>query len=172
MSRVAEDFLSAVATAFDAASPGVVERRIGVVRVWLTPSQRDPAWWTTIFSSDPAVLATGGLYLHWVGPMYVLLAMGAALYFASQGAGRVLWPVLSASARLLVILLGGSLLSLLGAPLWAVCAPRGAAMRPWNGAVSNLSRSFGRNGRCGRQLLPGVCRDPVSIGRPSPWTSH
>lgn len=81
-----------------------------------------PAWWTTIFSSDPAVLATGGLYLHWVGPMYVLLAMGAALYFASQGAGRVLWPVLSASARLLVILLGGSLLSLLGAPLWAVCA--------------------------------------------------
>jgi Na+-driven multidrug efflux pump len=81
-----------------------------------------PAWWTTIFSSDAAVLATGGLYLHWVGPMYVLLAMGAALFFASQGAGRVLWPVLSASARLLVILVGGSLLTLLGAPLWAVCA--------------------------------------------------
>ena len=81
-----------------------------------------PAWWTTIFSSDAAVLATGALYLHWVGPVYVLLAMGAALYFASQGAGRVLWPVLSASARLVVILLGGSLLTSLGAPLWAVCA--------------------------------------------------
>ena len=88
-----------------------------------------PAWWTTIFSSDAAVLATGALYLHWVGPVYVLLAMGAALYFASQGAGRVLWPVLSASARLVVILLYGVEITAIFARLQAA-AERQPAIAP------------------------------------------
>jgi hypothetical protein len=48
--------------------------------------------------------------------------MGTTLYFASQGAGKVIWPVLAASARLLAILGGGTLLTALGAPLWAICA--------------------------------------------------
>ena len=40
---------------------------------------------------------TGALYLHWVGPVYIVLAMGTALYFSSQGAGRVLGPVIAAT---------------------------------------------------------------------------
>ena len=81
-----------------------------------------PTLWIGLFSDDPAVLATGSLYLHWVGPVYCLLAMGTTLYFASQGAGKVIWPVLAASARLLAIFGGGTLLTALGAPLWAICA--------------------------------------------------
>ena len=80
-----------------------------------------PSLWVGIFSSDPAVLAAGAVYLHWVGPVYPMLALGSTLYFASQGAGRVLWPVLAASARLLLILGGGAALAALGAPFWAVC---------------------------------------------------
>jgi membrane protein CcdC involved in cytochrome C biogenesis len=42
-----------------------------------------------------------------VAPFYPLLAAGIALYFASQGAGRVLWPVLAGTVRLGLVLAGG-----------------------------------------------------------------
>ena len=42
------------------------------------------------------------LYLRTVAPFYPFLAAGIALYFASQGAGQVAWPVLSGTARLVL----------------------------------------------------------------------
>ena len=36
-----------------------------------------------------------------------ILAVGIALYFASQGAGSVLWPFLAGSARLAIVLAAG-----------------------------------------------------------------
>jgi putative MATE family efflux protein len=48
-----------------------------------------PAAWVGLFSSDAAVLDAGARYLRTVAPFYALLAAGIALYFASQGAGRV-----------------------------------------------------------------------------------
>ncbi len=81
-----------------------------------------PVWWVGLFSQDAVVLDTGSVYLRWVAPVYPVLAAGASLFFASQGAGRVIWPVLGASARLLVILVGGLALAAIGAPLWALCA--------------------------------------------------
>jgi Na+-driven multidrug efflux pump len=68
-----------------------------------------PHWWTGMFSSDPAVLASGYAYLQIAGPCYGFLGFGMAAYFASQGAGRVLGPVLASSARLLIAALGGYL---------------------------------------------------------------
>jgi putative MATE family efflux protein len=68
-----------------------------------------PLAWVGLFSEDTAVLESGSLYLRSVAPFYPLLATGIALYFASQGAGRVLWPVLAGTARLVLVLAGGML---------------------------------------------------------------
>jgi len=53
------------------------------------------------------VLQAGRAYLRTVGPFYAFFALGVALYFASQGAGRVAWPVLAGVARLAVAVGGG-----------------------------------------------------------------
>jgi putative MATE family efflux protein len=66
-----------------------------------------PLAWVGIFSSDAAVLQHGSSYLRTVAPFYPLLAAGIALYFASQGAGRVLRPILAGTVRLAIVIAGG-----------------------------------------------------------------
>jgi len=61
-----------------------------------------PHAWLTLFDSDPAMLAAGSQYLRAVGPFYGLFGLGMALYFASQGAGALKWPLLANFARLLI----------------------------------------------------------------------
>ncbi len=68
-----------------------------------------PLAWVGLFSTDPAVLQSGADYLRTVAPFYPMLAAGIALYFASQGAGQVLWPVLAGTARLVLVIAGGML---------------------------------------------------------------
>jgi putative MATE family efflux protein len=76
-----------------------------------------PAAWLTLFGNDPKMIETGTLYLHIVGPAYGFFGGGLALYFASQGAGRMFWPMMVAILRvvvaggggwLVVTMLGGS----------------------------------------------------------------
>jgi putative MATE family efflux protein len=85
-----------------------------------------PLAWVGLFSDDAAVLEAGSRYLRGVAPFYPLLAAGIALYFASQGAGRVLWPVLAGTARLALVLAGGMLAASLQG-LFAVIAAAMAA---------------------------------------------
>src|SRR5688572_32867871 len=66
-----------------------------------------PLAWVGLFSADPAVLESGSRYLRTVAPFYPFLAAGIALYFASQGAGRVLRPVLAGTVRLVLVIAGG-----------------------------------------------------------------
>lgn len=66
-----------------------------------------PALWMNRFSSDPAVLEFGTAYLRIVGASYSLFGLGLALFFASQGAGRMFWPLTGSVARLAVVALGG-----------------------------------------------------------------
>ena len=66
-----------------------------------------PLAWVGLFSADPGVLESGSRYLRTVAPVYPLLAAGIALYFASQGAGRVLRPALAGTVRLAVVIAGG-----------------------------------------------------------------
>jgi putative MATE family efflux protein len=66
-----------------------------------------PGLWMGLFTSDPAVLAAGALYLRIVGPCYAFFGLGLALYFASQGAGRLMWPLLAGVLRLGVAAGGG-----------------------------------------------------------------
>src|ERR1700722_4129832 len=68
-----------------------------------------PYAWLSLFDKDPAMLDAGTRYLRMVGPAYGLFGLGMALYFASQGAGRLLWPFLANMARLLIAALGGYL---------------------------------------------------------------
>jgi Na+-driven multidrug efflux pump len=66
-----------------------------------------PRPWLLLFGNDPAMLEAGTQYLRAVGPFYGFFGVGLVLYFASQGAGRLLWPVLGNLARLAVAALGG-----------------------------------------------------------------
>ena len=54
--------------------------------------------------------------------------MGTCLYFASQGAAKMLGPVLSGTVRLVLVSLGGWWLATSGAPAWTLFALVGAAM--------------------------------------------
>ncbi len=87
-----------------AAMAGAVTGGIGLVAAVF------PHAWLGLFSHDPDVLSAGTTYLHIVGPAYGFIGLGLALYFASQGAGRVLWPLLAGFARLLTAALGGWLM--------------------------------------------------------------
>jgi putative MATE family efflux protein len=66
-----------------------------------------PHAWLSLFDTDPAMLDAGSRYLRAVGPFYGLFGLGMALYFASQGAGRLLWPLLANLARLMIAAGGG-----------------------------------------------------------------
>jgi putative MATE family efflux protein len=66
-----------------------------------------PHAWLALFSPDPRVIETGSAYLRIVGPTYGFFGLGLALYFASQGAARLLWPLVSGSLRV-IIAIGGS----------------------------------------------------------------
>jgi len=50
-------------------------------------------------------------YMAYVGPAFGFLGVGLALYFASQGAGRVGWPVIATLLRFLVAV-GGAAVAL------------------------------------------------------------
>ncbi|MGH7373926.1 MAG: MATE family efflux transporter [Candidatus Rokuibacteriota bacterium] len=79
----------------------------GVTGVIGTLAALFPHLWLRLFTSDAEVLATGARYLGIVGPFYGFFGAGLALYFASQGAGRLLWPLLAGFARLLIAAGGG-----------------------------------------------------------------
>lgn len=66
-----------------------------------------PHSWLTLFSDDPSILAAGTSYLQNVAPFYGAIGVGMALYFAGQGAKRVLWPVLAGTARMLIAAFAG-----------------------------------------------------------------
>lgn len=87
-----------------------------------------PDAWTRLFTADPAVVLAARQYLTAAGPGFAFFGAGLCLYFASQGAGHILGPVLAATARLVVVAIGGWLLTVNGAPAWTLFALAGAAM--------------------------------------------
>lgn len=75
-----------------------------VVALW-------PGLWAGMFSRDAAVLAHAHSFLQIAGPAFGFFGLGLTLYFASQGAGRMLGPVLAGTARLGVVFGVGSWLT-------------------------------------------------------------
>ena len=70
-----------------------------------------PDLWVSIFTDDAAVRAASRQYLSTAAPMYAFLGLATAMYFSSQGAAKVLGPVLAQTARLIFITIGGWWLS-------------------------------------------------------------
>ena len=87
-----------------------------------------PIAWLSLFDTDPAMLAAGAQYLRTVGPVYGFFGLGLVLYFASQGAGRLMWPVIGNIARLAVAVAGGWLALRWDGGLGAVFAAQAAAL--------------------------------------------
>jgi putative MATE family efflux protein len=87
-----------------------------------------PAAWLSLFDRDPAMLAAGTAYLRAVGPFYGFFGLGLALYFASQGAGRLLWPLVAGLVRLVLAVGGGWLILRLTGELSGVFLALGVAL--------------------------------------------
>jgi len=87
-----------------------------------------PAGWLSLFASDPAVIEAGTAYFRIVGPFYGFFGLGMALYFASQGAGTLRWPLIAGLLRMFVALAGGWLLLRMTGSLTAVFAAQSAAL--------------------------------------------
>jgi len=87
-----------------------------------------PQIWIGLFTRVPAVSGHAEAYFQWVAPFFGLFAFGLCLYFASQGAGRLLAPVLAGTLRLLIVAAGGYLMLLHGASVQQLFALIGVAM--------------------------------------------
>jgi putative MATE family efflux protein len=75
-----------------------------------------PDIWVNLFTGDPSVRAAGRQYLSTAAPMYAFIGLAMSMYFSSQGAAKVLGPVLAQTARLVFIAVGGAWLVANNAP--------------------------------------------------------
>jgi putative MATE family efflux protein len=105
-----------------AAISGVITGLIGAA------AAIEPHLWLSLFGEDATMNAVGSQYLRIVGPFYGFFGAGLALYFASQGAGRVGWPMGAAILRVAIASLGGLLMVRLGAGTAGVFAALAAAL--------------------------------------------
>ena len=69
-----------------------------------------PESWAGLFTSDPATLESARGYLVYAGPFFAFQGLGLSLYFASQGAGAMRWPLFATFMRFAVSILIGALL--------------------------------------------------------------
>ncbi len=100
----------------------LIAESIGLLAAWA------PEHWLRLFGSEPDMLAAGSLYLRTVGPCYGFFGVGLVMYFASQGAGRLFWPVVGNLARLGVAAGGGWLVLWWGGSLSQVFTAQAAAL--------------------------------------------
>ena len=80
---------------------GAVTGSVGLILAFF------PEFWIQIFSEDPATLAVASRYFEVTGPFFGFFGIGLSLFFASQGAGAVGWPVVATAVRF-SISVGGS----------------------------------------------------------------
>jgi putative MATE family efflux protein len=95
-----------------------------------------PRAWLALFGSDPAMIETGSAYLRAVGPFYGCFGFGLALYFASQGAGTLLWPLIAGFARMAVAIGGGWLVLDLTGSLPLMFVAIGVALLIYGGGIA------------------------------------
>lgn len=87
-----------------------------------------PDLWTRLFTREEAVVVAARAYLTAAGPGFAFFGLGLCLYFASQGAGRIVGPVLTATLRLAIVAIGGWVLMAIDAEVWTLFALAGFAM--------------------------------------------
>jgi Na+-driven multidrug efflux pump len=94
-----------------------------------------PQAWLRLFGADAHLLEAGTLYLRIVGPLYGFFALGFSLYFASQGAGRLKWPLTAGALRLFLFVGGGAAAMAFGASLAQYFALGALAMLLYGGCI-------------------------------------
>jgi Na+-driven multidrug efflux pump len=120
-----------------------------------------PRAWLGIFSQEPEVLSQGALYLHNMAPVYGAVGLSMALYFASQGMKRVLWPVLAGTVRMIVAaLFGWWAVVQFGAGLSTLflIVAFAAALSALIVTVAILAGAWGRRSHAPRMLKPDPAR--------------
>lgn len=109
---------------------GVLIGAIGLVfSLW-------PSIWAGLFTSEPAVLAAAGAYLGIAGMAFPAYGFGLCLYFASQGSGKILGPVLAGTVRLVVVAVGGWWLVATGQSFAALALLVAAGMLAYGAATA------------------------------------
>ncbi len=66
-----------------------------------------PEAWIYAFTSDPEAFAAARDFIRIVGPCFAFQGLGLSLYFASQGAGAMTWPIVATIVRLIIAVGGG-----------------------------------------------------------------
>jgi Na+-driven multidrug efflux pump len=66
-----------------------------------------PDLWVNIFTRNADVLAASRQYLATAAPWYAFIGLASSMYFSSQGAAKMIGPVLAQTARLVFIAAGG-----------------------------------------------------------------
>jgi putative MATE family efflux protein len=87
-----------------------------------------PDLWAGLFTDDPEVLPYARQYLRWAGPGFAFFGLGVTLYFAAQGSGHILGPVLAGTVRLVLVAGVGAWLVAVNAPAWQLFALVSAGM--------------------------------------------
>jgi len=87
-----------------------------------------PDLWAGLFTDDAVVLGYARQYLRWAGPGFAFFGLGVTLYFASQGSGHMLGPVLAGTVRLVLVAGVGVWLVAINAPAWQFFALVSVAM--------------------------------------------
>jgi putative MATE family efflux protein len=121
-----------------------------------------PRAWLSLFDTAPAMLDAGTRYLHAVGPVYGLFGLGMALYFASQGAGRLLWPFTANMARLIIAAGGGYFALRWGGDLTDVFIALAVALAAF-GLINAAAVASGVWFRGGARPRPAVTRLPEPV---------
>lgn len=108
-----------------------------------------PRSWLMLFGSEPAMLEAGTQYLQVVAPLYGFFGAGQVLYFASQGTGRLFWPVMGNLARLAVAGLGGWLALRWAGDLVHVFVAQGLALVAYGVVIASTIAGGAWFGRVG-----------------------
>ena len=99
-----------------------------------------PHAWLGLFTHDADAIEIGVRYLRTVAPFYGLIGIGLSLYFASQGARRMHWPVAAGVLRVIVVVgigsiavhgFGGGLDSVLWSVVVGLMVFAGVTAIPW-----------------------------------------
>jgi putative MATE family efflux protein len=96
-----------------------------------------PNLWIPIFTDDAGTFEVARTYIRIVGPAYAFLGIGLVLYFASQGAGTMTWPIRAQILRF-AISVGGAffLVNYLGYGLNAIFIVTVIALALYAGIIS------------------------------------
>ena len=134
--------------------------------------------WLSLFGTHPAMLAAGTQYLRSDGPPYGFFSVGLVLYFASQGAGRLLWPVIGNLARMVVAAVGGWLAICWGGGLPQVFLSQGVALVVYGVLIASAiaGRAAPANS-CAASSLTRIdplppAGYPPPVNRQSSWSTH